>query len=233
MTSNKPKPITLHDADKNRALIGLSVSGLGGVWVENCEGGMPSGLVRLSPEDARTLRDWLTDYLGDEDDTDKTPDDDGWEDADWQGDNPPRPGDEVEATGTVNGMTVIHRGTYDHLGSFKEVRDPSRGVIGRDIFQGTWRVRRAPDLDPDDVLTPGTIIRDAKTGDIRRTTVAQVDNEAGYAIGPWSGGKYEVPIDELVAFTVEATGDRWEKKDGRWTVTSAEGIRDALNGGRE
>lgn len=222
MTNNKPKPITLHDAGENRAFIGLSVSGIGGVWVENCEGGMPSGLVRLSTEDTRRLRDWLTDYLGDEDDTDNTKTaDDGWEEVtDWDN-NPPRPGDEVTVTHTVGGVTVTRQGTYEHLDSYWVAQTPTDEVIGN-IERGTWRVRRSPAPDPADVLTPGTIIRDAKTDGILRTTVAQVDDTADYAIGVWSRGAYEVPIDEMGAFTVESTGDRWEKKDGRWTITKKE-----------
>lgn len=231
MTNNKPRTLTVPDAGCPNVSLEMFAEHTGHIAVaaEDSYGEID---VLLGHEGARRLRDWLTGYLGDEDDTDKTPDDDGWEDADWQGDNPPRPGDEVEfAVKSDGGVTHFSRGIFYHLNEDTGVRTRENGHLGYvDSNLGTWRVRRAPEPDPADVLTPGTILRDMIASDDTRAKVGEVNGSAESVIAAWDHSTTAVEVGDLVAFTVESTGDRWEKQDGRWTITSAEGIRDALNG---
>ena len=224
MTNNKPRTLTVPDAGCPNVSLEMFAEHTGHIAV-TAEDSYGEIDVLFGHEGARRLRDWLTGYLGDEDDTD----DDGWEAVtDWKND-PPRPGDEVAWTWTDYGLTITRRGAID---GFDNDGDPLTGGcwLGSPNL-GTWRVKRAPTPDPADVLTPGTILRDATTFDGTTSDIAQVDHESEHAGGVWSDGHYGQDICNLTAFTIESTGDRWETKHGRWTITSAEGIRTELNGG--
>lgn len=164
MTRNRPQPITLRNAGETHALIGVSTSAFRGVWIDSCEDDMTTN-VRLVPEDVRTLRDWLSEYLGDENDADQTGDDDGWEEVtDWEN-NPPRPGDELEWTHTNRDLVEIRRGILSHIEGGTQVRAREDGLLGY-MPVGTWRVRRTPVPDPAEVVELptgfGDVITDVK-----------------------------------------------------------------------